>query len=256
MNVPRVARLLFASLVAAAAVPAQNGGPAAPAPPRDMPVALVPVPNGRDGKPNERTELLLERARTAAPARVVLVGDSITEGFEGAGKAAWGKHVAPLGAVNLGSSGDRTEHVLWRLQQASLERLQPEHVVLMLGTNNLGHGSSNATETLAGLVAVVRLLRTQCPAATIHVLEIFPRDEHFSALRGDVLQVNQALRAFVRAEQMRGGAAAGKLQVHATGDAFVAPDGSITKATMPDALHLSAPSYEIWGQALAIMLAR
>lgn len=253
MNVPLVARLLFALLAMAAVVPAQNGGQAAP---RDMPVALVPIPNGRDGKPNERTEVVLERARTAAPARVVFVGDSITQGFEGAGKAAWAKHVEPLGAINLGSSGDRTEHVLWRLQQASLERLQPEHIVLMLGTNNLGHGSSTAAETLAGLVQVVRLLRTQCPAATIHVLEIFPRGEHFSAMRGDVLQVNQALRAFVRTEAAPGGPSAGKLQIHAIGDAFVEPDGAITKATMPDALHLSAASYEIWAQALAVLLQR
>src|SRR5688572_19943746 len=100
----------------AAGSPAQDAAAAAPATAPAAPRSLQPVPNGRDGKPSARTELVVQRAREAAPAHVVLVGDSITEGFEGAGKAAWERHLAPLGAVNLGVGGDRTEHVLWRLQ--------------------------------------------------------------------------------------------------------------------------------------------
>ncbi len=230
----------------------------APAPtvlqdPKALPSSLRPGPNAESWA-KDRTELCVRRAKEEAPARVVFVGDSITQGFEeDAGQAAWTKYIAPLGALDLGVSGDRTEHVLWRLQQAPLTRLQPEHIVLLIGTNNLGHRTSNAQETLQGVVEVIRTLRTQCPKAMLHVHEIFSRDERFSPMRGDVLQVNQALRAFVREENAKAGEAK-KLVLHAFGDAFVQADGSIAKATMPDFLHLSPASYEYWAKELAAVL--
>lgn len=223
------------------------------APDAALPSSLRPAPNDASWA-NERRELVVKRAKESSPARIVFVGDSITQGFdEKAGAAAWQQHFAPLGALNLGCSGDRTEHVLWRLQQAPLARLQPEQIVLLIGTNNLGHRTSTAHETLLGVLEVVRTLRTQCPNAILHLHEIFPRDERFSPMRGDVLQVNQALRAFVRDENTKAGGDA-KLRLHAIGDAFVQPDGSIAKAAMPDFLHLSPASYETWAKTLAAAL--
>ena len=42
---------------------------------------------------------------------LLLIGDSITQGWEGAGKEAWAKYYDKCNAVNLGIGGDRTEHV-------------------------------------------------------------------------------------------------------------------------------------------------
>ena len=123
---------------------------------------------------------------------------------------------------------------------------------LLIGTNNLGHGTSTAAETLQGIVAVARTLATQCPTATIHLIEIFPRGEKFNAMRGEVLQVNQALRAWVeganRERRRSGGRDA--YRIHAIGDAFVSSDGSIAKDMMPDSLHLTPDAYEIWAKAV------
>src|SRR5581483_6840664 len=44
---------------------------------------------------------------------VVFLGDSITQGWEGAGKDVWKEKFAPLKAANFGIGGDRTQHVLW-----------------------------------------------------------------------------------------------------------------------------------------------
>lgn len=236
------------------AAAAATGGATGAAPPS----SCVPVQRTGDGAIARETELI-RRAQTAPPTPCVFVGDSITQGWESTGKAAWAAQLAPLGALNLGNSGDRTEHVLWRLQQAPLTRLQPEHVVLLIGTNNLGHGTSTAEETLLGVQAVARLLVAQCPTATVHVLEIFPRGERFGPLRGDVCQINQALRAFGVAEAARV-TAAGRtrarppLAVHAIGDQFLAADGSLGKDVMPDFLHLSPMAYERWASALVAIL--
>ena len=221
---------------------------ARPAPPS----SLVPAPRS-DQWAIEREAELLRRAREAAPANIVFVGDSITQSWEGPGKDAWNAHIAPLGALNLGNSGDRTENVLWRLSQAPLTRLEPKHVVLLIGTNNLGHGTSNAEETLAGIKAVAQLLVAQCPKATVHIVETFPRGERFNAMRGDICQINQALRAWVAGEnarQAKAGAGSGSLAIHAIGDAFMSDDGTISKELMPDFLHLTPKAYEMWAEAI------
>ena len=234
------------------AVAQAPGAVPAPAAAATTPSALVPT--ARDDKGgSEREQELLRRAREGGPAKVVFVGDSITQGWEGAGSQVWRERFAPLGAMNLGNSGDRTEHVLWRLQQAPLTRLQPAHIVLMIGTNNLGHGRSTAADTLAGVEAIVKLLREQCASAVVHVLEIFPRGETINAMRGDICQVNQGLRAFVRAASAAKPGEA-RLRIHAVGDVFVDADGRIDKAIMPDFLHLSAQGYGMWGEALAPLL--
>lgn len=223
---------------------------------KPTPASIQPAPR-TDKWAVEREKELLRRAKEEPKAKVVFVGDSITQGWEGEGADYWKQHFAPLGALNLGNSGDRTEHVLWRLHEAPLTRLSPEHVVLMIGTNNLGHGSSNAEETLLGVKAVVETMHAQCPEAAIHVLEIFPRGDRINAMRGDIDQVNQALRAFVRDHERKAKPGhAPRLSIHAIGDLFVQADGTIDKAIMPDFLHLSKDGYRIWGEALLPLVSK
>lgn len=201
--------------------------------------ATTPGPRTDQGILPRQTEVL-RRAREEGPADVVFLGDSITQGWEGAGKAVWARDLAPLGALNLGVSGDRTEHVLWRLQEAPITRLEPRVVVVMIGTNNLGHGSSNAEQTLAGVRAVLTTVREQAPQAAVVLLEIFPRGERMNAMRGDIAQINQALRA----HPPQG------VRTLALGDRWVQADGTISREVMPDLLHLSALGYEQWSQGL------
>jgi lysophospholipase L1-like esterase len=241
---------LFSTIALAALALALVAGPhafASDAPPS----SLVPAPRPEGGA-KDRQDELVRRAKESAPAEVVFVGDSITQSWEGPGREAWEKHLAPLGALNLGNSGDRTENVLWRLAEAPLTRLAPKHVVLLIGTNNLGHGTSNAEETLAGVTAVATMLAAQCPDATVHILEIFPRGERINAMRGDICQINQALRAFVAAENAKSTAAGTRARFasHAIGDLFLRPDGTISKEVMPDFLHLTPAAYETWAQAV------
>jgi len=157
----------------------------------------------------------------------VFVGDSITQSWDAPGKEVWDTLLAPLGAMNLGNSGDRTENVLWRLQKASLTPLKPRAIVLLIGTNNVGHGKSNASETLAGIQRVVATLRSQCPDAKIVLMAVFPRGEHINNMRGDLLQVNQALAA----DPQPG------VTLIDIGTRFIQPNGDIRKELMPDALH-------------------
>jgi len=211
------------------------------APPRvGDPVSVVPAPR-TDGGGAERQAEVLRRVREAQSVRVVFLGDSITQGWEDEGASVWKDRIAPLGALQIGVGGDRTEHVLWRLTEAPLAPLAPRAIVLMIGTNNLGHGSSNAEQTLLGIRRVVAVLREQCPRSTILLLDVFPRGERLNPMRGDVAQINQALTRLDDGTHVR---------FVRVGDRFVEPDGSIKKETMPDFLHLSEAGYRTWGDAI------
>jgi len=216
-----------------------------------LPVSVVPAARTEQWAVAREAELL-RRARESGPRDVLFVGDSITQSWEGPGASTWKARIAPLNALNLGNSGDRTEHVLWRLQEAPLTRLGAKHVVLLIGTNNLGHGTSDASETLTGVKKVAETLAEQCPDATIHILEIFPRGERINPMRGDICQINQALRAMVAKEQSAAKKAgrASRFTIQPLGDSFMRPDGTISTAMMPDFLHLTPDAYEMWADAI------
>ena len=203
--------------------------------------ATEPAPRTDDAW-KQRHALLNQRATNAgSKARVVFIGDSITQGWEGAGKTTWEKRFAPHDAVNLGIGGDRTQHVLWRLDNGNLQSLRPAAVVLMIGTNN-SNGDDNSVDQIAeGVAAIVAKLRAQLPDATILLNAIFPRGENPNAQRGKIAQVNQILH----------GLADGKRVLWIDfAHRFMDPRGVIPKDLMPDFLHLSPAGYDVWADAL------
>jgi beta-glucosidase len=203
------------------------------------------APRGDQGW-KDRQELLNKRAAEAGEkAQVIFIGDSITQGWEGAGKEVWAKYYAHRNAVNLGIGGDRTQHVLWRLDNGNLNGLKPKAAVVMIGTNN-SNGEDNTVDQIAdGVTAIVKKLREKLPHTKILLLAIFPRSENPSAQRGKVLQVNQIIQKLADEQNV--------FWID-FGYRFVSSDGTIPNDLMPDYLHLSARGYEIWAEAIEAKL--
>jgi lysophospholipase L1-like esterase len=191
---------------------------------------------------------------TKGEAQLVFLGDSITHGWEGKGKAVWEKHWAPLKAANFGIGGDRTEHVLWRLEHGNFDGLRPKAIVLMIGTNNTGHQGRpqkeldgavyqcSAEQTAEGIKAILAQLQQKCPDAKILVLGIFPR----GANKEDKFrQQNEATNAIIK-----GYADGQKVFFLDVGAKFLEPDGTLSKTIMPDLLHPNEKGYEIWTDAI------
>ena len=187
-------------------------------------------------------------------AQLVFLGDSITHGWDGKGKAIWTKEWAPLKAANFGIGGDRTEHVLWRLENGNFDGLKPKAIVLMIGTNNTGHQGRpqkelngavyecTAEQTAEGIQAILGQLRLKCPEAKILVLGIFPR----GADKNDKFrQQNEATNAIVK-----GFADGQKVFFLDVGAKFLEPDGTLSKTIMPDLLHPNEKGYQIWSDAI------
>src|SRR5581483_9914023 len=87
-------------------------------------------------------------------AQLLFIGDSITQGWEGAGKEVWQRSYGNRHAVNLGIGGDQTQHVLWRLDHGNVDGIHPKLAVLMIGTNNSG-GPNTAEEIGEGISQIV-----------------------------------------------------------------------------------------------------
>lgn len=204
-------------------------------------VALTPVDRLGEAWWKERHERCVELTK-AGGVDVVFLGDSITQGWEGPGKAVWDKEFAPLNAANFGFSGDRTEHVLWRLGHGEILGLDPKLVVIMIGTNNIGHGSSNPAQTSDGVKAIVERLVKGLPNAHILLLGIFPRGESpTDPMRLAVAQATQKFATLADGE---------RVHFSDIGYAFVRSDGTLRTRLMPDRLHLDPDGYEIWAKAI------
>lgn len=235
--------LTLAALAFAATLTAQpNNAGITPEPKQNT--AIVPV--GREGRAQDRTAEVLKRAKeNPGECDIAFIGDSITEGWEGAGREAWTNSYAKRKCLNLGVSGDRTQHVLWRFENAQLDGIKPKVVVLMIGTNNSNGADNTEAEILEGVQAILTQIKTRLPETKTVLVGIFPRGQTFSAQRGKNLQVNQAL-----AKQ-----ADNKSVFYVDfGAKLIEKDGSISKEVMPDYLHLSPKGYEIWAKSTESVL--
>ena len=117
-------------------------------------------------------------------AELAFIGDSITQGWEGGGKQVWEKYYAHRKPINLGFSGDRTEHVIWRLNPRNLGKFSPKVAVLMIGTNNTGHKQQDPAEVAAGIEKILGMLADTTPDTKVLLLGVFPRGkDKFDTMR-------------------------------------------------------------------------
>jgi hypothetical protein len=125
--------------------------------------------------------VVLERAK-AGPIGVLFLGDSITEGWAKA-PHVWERYYAKLQPANFGIGGDRTEHVIWRIENGELDGIHPKVVVLMIGTNNSADYSGE--EIAAANQKIIGLIHAKIPDAKVLLLAIFPRDARRNPRRPD-----------------------------------------------------------------------
>jgi hypothetical protein len=152
--------------------------------------AIIPVPR-TDRWATNRQSLVLKRAKEApGDYDIEFIGDSIMQGWEGPGKNVWQEFYGKRKVINLGVSGDRTQHVLWRFEQGQLDGIKAKVAVIMIGTNNSNNQDNTETEILEGVTAIVQQIRERQPDTKILLLAIFPRGKTFSPQRGKILQVN------------------------------------------------------------------
>lgn len=234
-------------------------------------------------KPQERVDYWQQRqaeitARlkdtpSLAAVRLVFLGDSITDfwhlgdnpWFPGlkCGRAVWdesfgGRPAENLG-LNLGISGDRLEHVLFRLLPQSAggrgefdaAGLHPEFIVLMVGINNTFAAENPMDESVfAGIRAVLTAVRERQPTAAVILQSLLPTSDE-TKNRDLVRPVNQRLIALAGSAPF-----AGSVHYLDLYSAFVDAAGKQLSQHFNDGLHPNESGYRVWRDQLVPFLSR
>jgi lysophospholipase L1-like esterase len=193
---------------------------------------------------------LLEKAKKGG-IDVYFEGDSITRRWGATDYpellANWNENFFGWNAADFGWGADTIQNILWRLQNGELDGVNPKVIVLLAGTNNVGntisaedHAGKIADITL-GLKAILDVMRTKAPNATIILAAIFPRNDNI-AVMPLIDAVNRNLAGF---------ADGGRIRYLNINDKLADPDGRLFDGMMnPDKLHPALKAYQIWADAL------
>jgi len=202
---------------------------------------------GPDGKPN--AGFIKSHENFVAIAKkggtdLLFLGDSFTAGW-GRQKEIWDKAFGAYQPANFGISGDRTQHVLWRIQNGELDGIKPKVAVLMIGTNNAS--PDPAEGTAKGITKIVETIRAKSPTTKILLLAVFPRGEKPTPNphRDKLKQVNATIA------KLDDGKHVFFLDI---GAKFLQPGDVLTKEIMPDALHPNEKGYQLWAEAITSKL--
>ena len=212
--------------------------------------AIKPVP--RDKNWEKRHDTFVGIAKRGN-VDLLFLGDSITDAWGGEGHGMGGGHkiftskFVPMKAANFGIGGDRTQHVLWRLQNGELNGIKPKVVQLMIGTNNSNGADNTAEEIAEGVKLIIEEIKKKSPSTKVLLLAVFPRntgkDDAVKKIQKDKIdKVNSII-----SKLDDGGKSVKFLDI---GSKFKDASGALPKEIMPDQLHLSEKGYEIWANAV------
>jgi lysophospholipase L1-like esterase len=241
--------VLLALLLAAGQCHAQAPAPA------PKPSASEAFPKKDDGTFLKKHEAILARAKSG-PVGLLFLGDSITERWRIA-PHIWETYYGKYQPANFGIGGDRTSHVIWRIEHGELDGIAPKVAVLMLGTNN--SLDYNAEQIAAADRKIVSMIRARLPDTKILVLGIFPRGPRDR--EGNPItqaHIDEAARRMQTIDAVNRDLATlddGKtIRFLNINEVFLGQDGRIPRAIMPDQLHPGAAGYQLWADAMQPLL--
>ena len=213
----------------------------------------------------------LQQSRNLAAVKLLFVGDSITDFWlfddnpwvsgQKYGRKIWDESFATPGtenfALNIGISGDRLEHVLYRILpksdggmgQLDSPALNPEFMIVMLGINNSWAAEQPVVESIyQGVLTNLRALHARKPNARIVVQSLLPTNDAVKN-KDVVLQVNQRLETLLRTSEFS------KFTVYLNlYPSFVDTSGVQIPNYFTDGLHPNDSGYRIWRDRLIAFL--
>jgi lysophospholipase L1-like esterase len=186
----------------------------------------------------KRHQIVKAKLSGDAPTDVLLLGDSITQGWEYSRN--WTRNFPSYRTVNAGIASDRVEHVLWRVENGLIGRSRPKVVVLLAGVNNMA--VSTPAQIAAGQARIIETVLGASPNTQVLIVGVFPTGKSASSpRRAKVKRMNERLAKLADGQR-----------VHFVdiGSRFLEKDGSLSNRVMFDYLHLTPRAYDRYASAL------
>ncbi|HCE43245.1 MAG TPA: hypothetical protein DET40_06835 [Lentisphaeria bacterium] len=200
------------------------------------PDLTTPVQNGDKVKYEQRHIVQLDNARKIRPD-VIFIGDSITAQANWA--SIWDKKLKPLKPANFGCSSDKTQNVLWRLENGNWDKIEPKVAVVMIGVNN-GDKGDDLAEAQKKIITKINEKFPKVKIVFIPVLpRIIPKSKKNEA---EIFKANSKASAFEKEFP--------NVKVLDMSKKFLNADGSLNKSLYTDGLHLTNEGYEVWASEL------
>lgn len=216
------------------------------------PIERADVATPRTDANSIKAHDLLLAKRKQGQIDVYFMGDSITRRWGASDPqyqellANWKSNFTGWNAADFGWGGDKTQHMLWRLQNGELDGVNPKIVVLMAGTNNIGRASplgdaeARAAETVRGVKAVVAEIRKRAPGATLVITGITPRNDNI-AVMPIIHQANGEIAKLADGKAVR------YININ---DQLADKQHRLFDGMADDGLHLTPKAYQQWANAL------
>lgn len=182
----------------------------------------------------------------AGDVDLLFVGDSITHNWDDFGSEMRDYYYGDRKMVNMGFGGDKTQHILWRLENAPMEKIHPKVAVVMGGINNLmrvEHPENTPKNVALGMKAVVDKLESLYPGIKILILYTFPAaDKPDHMFRARVAETNAHLLDLLRDDP--------QVTLKDINYLWLDANSTIPVDIMPDSLHPNAYGYRLWAKTV------
>ena len=193
----------------------------------------------------ERHELVLEKNKLNP--ELILIGNSILHTLDDTSRIiVWEKYLDQYNAVNMGFSGDRTENVIWRLQNGEINGINPKLAILLIGTNNTdGNHYLNITqpkELAEATCEICKIIRQKLPDTQILLLGIFPYGYKPNHRDNINKATNEIISGFPTKDN--------HIYYRDISPVFLDADKKVKKSLMPDYLHPNAEGHMLMFEAL------
>jgi lysophospholipase L1-like esterase len=184
---------------------------------------------------------------------VYFVGDSIVRRWGALDYpellANWKENFHGWNAANFGWGADRTQNILWRLENGELDGVNSKVIVVLAGTNNVGQqprDESTIDEIARGINTIVDVCRKKAPHAIVLLTAVFPRNDNMAVMPA-IVRLNQRLARIADGTRVR------FLNIN---DRLADANGVLVNGVMDDRdkLHPTSKGYQIWADALKPIL--
>jgi lysophospholipase L1-like esterase len=178
------------------------------------------------------------RDQNLAFQNVVLLGDSITEGFDVA-KYFPGRRILNrgIGADVIGNAlpPDDKRGVLRRMDESIFD-CAPRDVFLLIGINDLGSGHTPEVME-AGYREILQQVKTKAPAVRLHIQSVLPCRGNYAKHNANVNDFNTRLQKLAKEFDYD------YIDLHSK---MTDDKGELKEEFTADGLHLKEPGYKIW----------